>query len=306
LITRSTDGKGDAPWPKRPASRSSSRFPRPRHTNQQRSAIRRSRAPRATRIDAAWRKRARKDATSLVGRPAYSRRSEPIAHPSGRWLRDVRPAIPIRDANPTRRHRSRCSARPIFRRVLAAPASFDTHGEQRAFPARVPEARTGGPGCGCSTWAAAGRDGAERGQEPRVRATAVTLSRAQAEWADKTVAEAGLAERIQIRYQDYRDVADGPFDAISSIGMFEQGAVAAPNLLRRAAPAAQPGRPTVQPRDLPPAERRPYALPAEELHRPATSSPTASCTRSAPSSCVGGERRDIAGSEPRSRRGRRR
>jgi cyclopropane-fatty-acyl-phospholipid synthase len=54
-----------------------------------------------------------------------------------------------------------------------------------------------------------------------VRAVGVTLSRRQAEWAEKAVAEAGLAERVQIRYQDYRDVADGPFDAISSIGMFE-------------------------------------------------------------------------------------
>jgi cyclopropane-fatty-acyl-phospholipid synthase len=54
-----------------------------------------------------------------------------------------------------------------------------------------------------------------------VRAVGVTFSRRQAEWAEKAVAEAGLAERVQIRYQDYRDVADGPFDAISSIGMFE-------------------------------------------------------------------------------------
>jgi cyclopropane-fatty-acyl-phospholipid synthase len=54
-----------------------------------------------------------------------------------------------------------------------------------------------------------------------VRAVGVTLSRRQAEWAEKAVAEAGLAERVQIRYEDYRDVADGPFDAISSIGMFE-------------------------------------------------------------------------------------
>jgi cyclopropane-fatty-acyl-phospholipid synthase len=54
-----------------------------------------------------------------------------------------------------------------------------------------------------------------------VRAVGVTLSRRQAEWAEKAVAEAGLADRVEIRYQDYRDVADGPFDAVSSIGMFE-------------------------------------------------------------------------------------
>jgi cyclopropane-fatty-acyl-phospholipid synthase len=49
----------------------------------------------------------------------------------------------------------------------------------------------------------------------------VTLSREQAELARARVREAGLADRVEIRVQDYRAVADGPFDAISSIGMFE-------------------------------------------------------------------------------------
>src|SRR5437867_6821037 len=49
----------------------------------------------------------------------------------------------------------------------------------------------------------------------------VTVSMRQVDWAQKAVAEAGLADRVEIRLQDYRDVADGPFDAISSIGMFE-------------------------------------------------------------------------------------
>jgi cyclopropane-fatty-acyl-phospholipid synthase len=30
-----------------------------------------------------------------------------------------------------------------------------------------------------------------------------------------------LADQVEIRLQDYRDVHDGPFDAVSSIGMFE-------------------------------------------------------------------------------------
>jgi len=54
-----------------------------------------------------------------------------------------------------------------------------------------------------------------------VRAVGVTLSRPQADLARKCVAEAGLTERIEVRYGDFRDVADGPYDAISSIGMFE-------------------------------------------------------------------------------------
>jgi len=58
-------------------------------------------------------------------------------------------------------------------------------------------------------------------QHHGVHAVGVTLSRRQAELASKRVAEAGLSDRIEIRLQDYRDVDDGPYDAISSIGMFE-------------------------------------------------------------------------------------
>lgn len=49
----------------------------------------------------------------------------------------------------------------------------------------------------------------------------ITLSHEQAELAAKRVAEAGLTDQIEIRIQDYRAVDDGPFDAISSIGMSE-------------------------------------------------------------------------------------
>jgi cyclopropane-fatty-acyl-phospholipid synthase len=49
----------------------------------------------------------------------------------------------------------------------------------------------------------------------------VTISRDQAELARKRVSEAGVADRVEIRLQDYREVVDGPFDAISSVGMFE-------------------------------------------------------------------------------------
>lgn len=54
-----------------------------------------------------------------------------------------------------------------------------------------------------------------------VTAVGVTLSRPQEEVAQKAVADAGLADVVEIRLQDYRDVRDGPYDAISSIGMFE-------------------------------------------------------------------------------------
>jgi len=54
-----------------------------------------------------------------------------------------------------------------------------------------------------------------------VRAVGVTLSRPQAELARKRAAERGLGDLVEVRHCDYRDVTDGPYDAISSIGMFE-------------------------------------------------------------------------------------
>ncbi|GAA2059971.1 cyclopropane-fatty-acyl-phospholipid synthase family protein [Streptomyces albiaxialis] len=58
-------------------------------------------------------------------------------------------------------------------------------------------------------------------REYGVSAVAVTLSREQAAYARKRVAEEGLTDRVEIRVQDYREVADGPYDAISSVGMAE-------------------------------------------------------------------------------------
>jgi len=54
-----------------------------------------------------------------------------------------------------------------------------------------------------------------------VHATGITLSTNQHVLATERVAAAGLQDRIEIRLQDYRDVPDGPFDAVSSIGMVE-------------------------------------------------------------------------------------
>lgn len=58
-------------------------------------------------------------------------------------------------------------------------------------------------------------------REYGAHAVGVTLSQAQADYARKRVAEEGLNELVEIRVQDYRDIDDGPFDAISSIGMAE-------------------------------------------------------------------------------------
>src|SRR5438309_7138886 len=49
-----------------------------------------------------------------------------------------------------------------------------------------------------------------------VSAVGVTLSRRQQELAAKRIADAGLTGQVEVRRQDYRDVSDGPYDAISS------------------------------------------------------------------------------------------
>jgi cyclopropane-fatty-acyl-phospholipid synthase len=54
-----------------------------------------------------------------------------------------------------------------------------------------------------------------------VHVTGITLSRAQADLARQRTAEAGLQDRVEIRVQDYRNLGEERFDAISSIGMFE-------------------------------------------------------------------------------------
>jgi cyclopropane-fatty-acyl-phospholipid synthase len=57
-------------------------------------------------------------------------------------------------------------------------------------------------------------------REHGCRVTSLTISPAQAELARRRVQEAGLAERVEIRLEDYRDTR-GSFDRIASIEMFE-------------------------------------------------------------------------------------
>jgi cyclopropane-fatty-acyl-phospholipid synthase len=127
------------------------------------------------------------------------------------------------------------------------------------------------------------------GRHHGVTGVGVTISVEQAEEARARIAAAGLADRIEIRLQDYREIPDGPFDAISSIGMVEHvGAALLPTyfdtlfaLLRPGgrllnhgisfpgdpAGAARP-RPRVGPVPLPqgPDFLRRYVFPDGELH----------------------------------------
>ncbi len=49
----------------------------------------------------------------------------------------------------------------------------------------------------------------------------IALSHEQVDKAKERVRAAGLEDTVEIRYQDYRELRDEEFDAISSIGMFE-------------------------------------------------------------------------------------
>jgi len=69
-------------------------------------------------------------------------------------------------------------------------------------------------GCG---WGGMVRYAARRG----VRALGVTLSQEQATWAQRAIADEGLADLAEVRYGDYRDIRESDFDAVSSIGLLE-------------------------------------------------------------------------------------
>ena len=70
---------------------------------------------------------------------------------------------------------------------------------------------------GCGWGAVAQAAAAEYG----ARLAGVTLSTEQLAYGQQRLRDAGLAEITDLRLQDYRDIDDGPFDAIVSIEMFE-------------------------------------------------------------------------------------
>jgi len=75
-----------------------------------------------------------------------------------------------------------------------------------------------------------------------VTALGVTLSRQQAEWAQKAVVEDGLAGHVEVRHGDYRDITETGFDAVSSIGLTEHiGVAQIPAYAVRLAQRLRPG-----------------------------------------------------------------
>ncbi|HXE46425.1 MAG TPA: cyclopropane-fatty-acyl-phospholipid synthase family protein [Conexibacter sp.] len=75
-----------------------------------------------------------------------------------------------------------------------------------------------------------------------VRAVGITLSPEQAREARRRVAEAGLEGRVEIRVADYRQLDDGPYDKVASVGMVEHVGVALlDTYARRLAALVRPG-----------------------------------------------------------------
>ena len=53
------------------------------------------------------------------------------------------------------------------------------------------------------------------------RVVGVTISREQKAFIDERIAQRGLADRVEIRVQDYREIPERNFDGICSLGMME-------------------------------------------------------------------------------------
>lgn len=79
-------------------------------------------------------------------------------------------------------------------------------------------------------------------REHGVHVTGITLSEPQAQLARERAAAAGLADQVDIRVMDYREIAGETFDAIASIGMVEHvGSVNVDVYMAKLASLLKPG-----------------------------------------------------------------
>lgn len=75
-----------------------------------------------------------------------------------------------------------------------------------------------------------------------VEAVGVTLSDPQARLARERIEAAGLSGRVDVRVADYREIADGPYDKVASVGMYEHvGRAELPNYARTVRALLRPG-----------------------------------------------------------------
>lgn len=105
-------------------------------------------------------------------------------------------------------------AEPGFDLVQAQVAKHDNICIKLGLPS-LPGAKLLDVGCG---W---GSMSIHAAQTYGAQVVGITISEQQAAYARKRVADAGVADLVEIRLQDYRDLGSEQFDAISSIGMSE-------------------------------------------------------------------------------------
>jgi cyclopropane-fatty-acyl-phospholipid synthase len=74
------------------------------------------------------------------------------------------------------------------------------------------------------------------------RAVGVTLSEPQADLARERIRAAGVEDRCEVRVADYREVSDGPYDKVASVGMYEHVGTAQLDVyMRRLRSLVRPG-----------------------------------------------------------------
>lgn len=169
--------------------------------------------------------------------PAWRQRAENVRHLSGRaisalpWTRHS----PERDADAIHHH---YDVSNTFYEYVLGPSMTYTCALYPTDDATLEEAQAAKydlicrklglePGMrlldiGCG-WGGMVRHAA---QHYGVKALGVTLSREQANWAQKAIKADRLDDVAEVRFSDYRDVAEGDFDAVSSIGLTEHIGVA--------------------------------------------------------------------------------
>jgi cyclopropane-fatty-acyl-phospholipid synthase len=80
------------------------------------------------------------------------------------------------------------------------------------------------------------------GRHHGVRAVGVTLSEPQAALARERIAAEGLEDRVSVRVADYREIGDGPYDKVVSVGMYEHvGRAELPTYARTVQSLLRPG-----------------------------------------------------------------
>jgi cyclopropane-fatty-acyl-phospholipid synthase len=169
--------------------------------------------------------------------PAWRQRAENVRHLSGRalsalpWTRHS----PERDADAIHHH---YDVSNTFYEYVLGPSMTYTCAVYETEDATLEEAQAAKydlicrklglePGMrlldiGCG-WGAMVRHAAKH---YGVKALGVTLSREQANWAQQAIKTEGLDDVAEVRFSDYRDVVEGDFDAVSSIGLTEHIGVA--------------------------------------------------------------------------------